>query len=140
MSDKNTTKNKTIYDIADYIFANPDKNRNHILSYFAVKCRKDRRTIERYYKNAQEYNKERLQTDEKLKDEQRHAEIKDAVKMAILTRCEALEILSGIANEKSNKGNDRINAIQQMAKMEGWESATKINLETEKIIDITYDL
>lgn len=140
MGKKNTTYSKIEIEIADYIFANPNEKYQSVLRKYAKVCEKPEATVKRYYYKAKEYNKSRLENDEKVKDEQRHAEIKEAAKLSILSRSEALEILSNIANGYSNKSYERISAIQQMAKMEGWESATKINLETESIIELTYDL
>jgi len=127
MGDKKPTYSKQVIEIADFIYANSDKKMSYILSYFVGKCRKNSRTIERYIKQAKEYNKQRLQADEKVKDKQRQAEIKEAVKLAVLTRSEALEILSDMAREKSNKGNDRINSIQLIAKIDYWESEKEEN-------------
>jgi hypothetical protein len=117
-------------EIADYIFSHPDKIREDILSHFVAKCRKNRRTIERYYKKAQEYNQTRILSDEKVKDEVRHEQIKEAVKTAILSRNESLEILSRIASGQARKigddilapsDGDRIRAIQQLSKMQMWD-------------------
>lgn len=125
MTGKNQTYSKIEIDIADYIFANPSEKYQSVLQKFAKVCEKPEATVKRYYYRAKEYNKFRLKGDEKVKDEQRRAEIREAVKMDILSRNEALGILSGIAREKSNKSYERTSAIQQLSKMEGWDSPVK---------------
>lgn len=59
MKDKSTTYSKTVIEIADYIFANPDKKPRDIVSVFVGKCRKSERTVERNIKRAKEYNQKR---------------------------------------------------------------------------------
>ena len=67
--DKSTTYPKHIVEIADFILSNLDKNREAVLSHYVVRYRKNRRTIERYYKDAQEYNKARQIKEEKVRNE-----------------------------------------------------------------------
>ena len=137
MKDKNTTYPKHVIEIADYIFEHPNKNREEVLSYFVVFCRKNRRTVERYIKKAKEYNKSRLQQQEKAKDEVLLTEAKESVKKAILNREESLEILSKIAKGDARKvgtdvfvptDSDRTRAIRQLSKMQGWE----VSIQTEE--------
>ena len=125
---------KQVTEIADYIFANPEKIRKDILSHFVVKCRKDRRTVERYYKKAQEYNQTRIDKQEKARDEVLVEKAKEAIKSAIISRNEALEILSKIASGGGRKvegelmiptDSERVRAIGQMGKMQGWETPIK---------------
>ena len=142
MRQKNvTTPKQNIIEIADYIFTHPEKKREVILSYFVGKCRKNERTIERYIKQAREYNKTRIQKREKAKNEVLVASAIDALKNDITTRYDCLEILSTIARgdvSRTVRGDedvfpsdgDRIRAISQMAKMEGWEAPIK-NAETD---------
>lgn len=134
MTNKQQTYSKQVIEIADYLFKFPDKKMSEVLSYFAVKCRKNDRTIERYVQKAKEYNKSRLDRAESIKADAEDEETKKAAKKAILSRFKSLEILSNIANGTGRKAGDeilipsdgdRIRAIQQLAKMEGWEAPTK---------------
>jgi len=138
MQENNTCKYHAIYqkiiEIADFIFKHPDKNRETALSYFVARYRKNRRTIERYYKQAQEYNQKRIQALEKTKNEVLTEQTKQTTKKDILTREEGLEILSTIAKGIARKvaenvmiptDSDRARAIQQLAKMEGWDASIK---------------
>ncbi|MCL2562305.1 MAG: hypothetical protein FWE10_08340 [Rikenellaceae bacterium] len=130
MNDK-PKHSKQIIEIADYIFANPEKNRSAIIEYFGAKWSKSNSTIDKYIIKATEYNRERLQGDEKVKEEARHAEIREAAKRDVLTRYETLEILSNIIDGDARKvgakisTGDIITAIAQLAKMEGWYAPTK---------------
>ena len=144
MSDKIPQK-KIIIEIADYIFANPDKKREDVLSYFVVFCRKNRRTVERYIKQAKEHNKSRLQKRETAKDEVLVAEAKESVKKAILSRDECLEILSNIAKGSARKVGDRIimpsdgertRAVTVLSDIQGWNAPVKsdINMFQQQII------
>jgi len=126
-------------DIADFIYDNPAKNREDVLSHFVVFFQRNRRTIERYYKKALEYNKTRLHKEEEIKEEIRIEKKKEAVISGILSRNEALKILSDIANGVSRSvgdeggmmvptDSDRTRAIQTLAKFEGWEATKEINI------------
>ena len=66
MTDKQNSK--TIIDIANYLNENSDKKMSDILSFFVVKCRKNRRTVERYVKQAKEYNKNRPRKQERARE------------------------------------------------------------------------
>jgi hypothetical protein len=134
MTKEQPTYSKQVIEIADYIFKYPDKKRETVLSYFVVKCRKTRRTIERYYKKAQAYNQTRLNKQEKIKDRILHEETTKAAKSGIISRKESLEILSKIAKGSAKKVNneimlpsagEQIRAIEQLAKMECWNTATE---------------
>ena len=61
MDDKQTTYSKQVIEIAGFLLKNTDKKMSDVLSYFVVKYNKNRRTIERYCKQAKEYNKKRIQ-------------------------------------------------------------------------------
>jgi hypothetical protein len=131
--------NRVIIEIADYIFAHPDKKMSDVLSFFVGKYRKNERTIERYIKQAKEYNKERIQKQEKAKDEVLVAEAKEAIKEAILSRDECLAILSEIAKGKERvmdrqtlvpSDSERTRAITVLADMQGWDAPVKSEIET----------
>lgn len=162
MNDKDTTYSAIEIDIADYIYGNPDKNREDILSHFTVICRKHRRTVERYYQKAQEYNQKRLQEQEKIKNEALSEQTKEAVKLAIISRNEALEILSNIAKGQARKvptkltvsksgeevseyilqypsDSDRTRAIQAIAKIEWGEMPIEIKNTFPTTINIIRD-
>ncbi|MDR2586370.1 MAG: hypothetical protein LBC84_09200 [Prevotellaceae bacterium] len=134
MTNKNTLYSKKVIEIADFMFKHPDKKMSDVLSHFVVNCRKNRRTIERYVKQAKQYNKTRLNKQEQAKEKVLVEEAKESIKRAILTRYESLETLSTIAKGTARKigedviipsDGDRIRAIQQLAKMEGWEAPIK---------------
>jgi len=136
-------KTTTIYstkviEIADYIYSKPSEKMQSVVALFCTKLHKSQRTIKTYIKQAKEYNKTRIEKQEKVRDNVLAKETEEAVKTAILTRNESLEILSKIAKGDSVKkigkeifvtnDGERIRAIQQLAKMEGWEAPKEVNL------------
>ena len=132
------TYSKQVIEIADYIFSNTEKTRGDVVSKFCKEFQKTERTIDSYYKKAKDYNNTRLQKQEKVRDEVLQAETKKSVKSAILTRNESLAILSSIAKGTAWKaseeimiptGADRTRAIQQLSKMQGWET-DKVDVTT----------
>lgn len=125
MTDRDTTYSKIEIEIADYIFGNPGKKREDILSYFVALCRKNRRTVERYYKKAIEYNTIRQNKIEQIKDEALTDNARKLTKSAIISRCEALEILTRISTSTENTAQERISAIRIMADIEGWKAPIK---------------
>ena len=146
---KGINENETIIlEIADYIFVNPDKKPAEILSEFVGICRKSERTVERYIKNAREYNKNRIQEREKARNDTMIAEAKEDIKRNILTRNEAEEILTTIAKGGARKvptkiqlidnvetptdfilqypsDGERTRAIDKLAEMNGWDAPIK---------------
>jgi len=145
MKKENDIYSKHIIDIADIIFANPTKEVSVIVSELVSKCHKSERTIWRWIKKAQKYNKNRLKKQEKARNSVLSEKEKEAVKSAILSRNEALEILGNIAKGNARKVNnnimiptdaDRTRAIQQLAKMEGWEAPAKVSQTDSKGNDI----
>ena len=137
------TPPKHIIEIADFIFANLDKNREDVLVHFGTLWDKSRTTINRYYSQAQKYNKERIQQTETTKAKEQDEQTKELVKSQILSRYEGLEILSNIAKGVARKINDeiilpndgdRIRAIQTMAKIE-WGEAPIVTENTLTVTD-----
>lgn len=137
MKDEQPTYSKQVVEIADYIFSNPDKKTKDVIAVFCGKLRKSRRSVEIYIQKAKEYNKTRLQKQQQAKDDVLVKQTKEAVKLAILTRNERLEILSNIAKGAAWKlgseiiapnGSDRIKAIAEINKMEGDYAPTKTEL------------
>lgn len=148
---------KQIIEIADAFFANPTKEVSLLVSEYVSKCHKSERTVWRWVKKAQEYNKIRLQKQEDAKDEVLISKAKELLESAILTRNESLEILSLIAKGGARKvpteliekkdgsveykkycleypaDGDRTRAIQQLAKMQGWEEPKKIDITQNKV-------
>ena len=134
MNDKKKTYRKEIIDLADALFANPDKKKADVVRNFAEKCGKSSRTVERWVMKAQEYNRERLKKQEVIKDE---AMAENAIKQfeaGLLSRNEVLKILSDIAkgDTKTVDGtiivptpSEQIKAIQQLSKMQGWDAPIK---------------
>ena len=135
---KETTYSKQVIEIADYMFANPSKKRQDVLGQFeTIWDNISDSTIKRRYYEAKEYNKTRIQKQEKIKDKVLTNETQENTKSAILSRERSLEILSVIAEGKVRKlvedmflpsDGDRIRAIQQLSKMQGWDAPKEINL------------
>lgn len=143
---------KKIIEIADYRFANPNIKRSDVIKHFGVKWSKSESTIDKQVIKADKYNKERINKQEKIKDEVLVEATKDAAKRGILNRNEALEILSKIAkgsarevpskskiidNEKKTvewvlqypSDSERTNAIKTFAAIEGWNAPSQTEIK-----------
>ena len=99
----------------------------------------------KYWKLANEAYLEQREAINNAKMEQSIESEKEAVKKAILSKHEALEILSEIAKGKHKKveghlvivtANEQKNAIETMAKLQGWNEATKIQTDASIIFNI----
>lgn len=125
MSDKKLTYSKQVIEIADFLFANPDKSISGVISVFCVKYRKTSRTIETYIAKAREYNRNRIQKQEKIRDKVLITEAKESIKSVILSRNQRLEILSDLAI-KAKREENKIKAIAELNKMQGDYAPEKI--------------
>jgi phosphopantetheine adenylyltransferase len=130
------TYTKEIIEIADTLFANPAKDVSDIVSVIVSKCQKSERTVWRWVKKANAYNKERIAKQEKAKNEVLVSKAKEAAKKAILSRDESLEILSEIARGNARQvkkieqvlipsDSERTRAITVLADMQGWSAPKK---------------
>jgi len=97
---------KQIIEIADYIYANPDKKISDDVSVFCSKFQRTERTIWSWVARAQEYNKKRLQIDEKIRNDIKDAETKKAAKAGIKTRNDLLKIYWDIVTDYSDFKNN----------------------------------
>ena len=138
MKREKPTYSKQVIEIADFIYKYPDKRMSDVLSYFVERCRKNRRTVERYVKEAKAYNNERIRRQEGIRNEVLQVKTKEAFFAAVLTRKESLVVLSKIAKGEGRRvlgevfaptDGDRIRAIQQLSKMQGWETE-KVDVTT----------
>jgi hypothetical protein len=164
MSDKKPAYKKEIIEVADIIFNNPDKKMSEIMRYFAEKCGRSQKTVERWISAAKKYNKNRLQEQEQIKGEVLTEQTKEAFKKGLLSRMEALEILAKIAKGQAREipvksilqnkekkyvqwelqypsDGERTKAITQLAKMEGWDAPQKMDIDLSQpvIIQKNYD-
>jgi hypothetical protein len=98
-----------------------------ISEHFCIKFQKCDRAIQNYIKKAKEYNSERIKAGEEIKSKIFAEETEKSFRINLLSRNGCLEILSKIAN-KSTDERTKIAAIQQLAKMEGWESVAKTEI------------
>jgi hypothetical protein len=116
-----------------------------VLLVFVSKFELTEQTFVRYWKKANEAYLEQREAINNAKMEQSIESEKEAVKKAILSKHEALEILSEIAKGKHKKveghlvivtANEQKNAIETMAKLQGWNEATKIQTDASIIFNI----
>ena len=131
MNEKQQKYSRKVIEIEDFMYKYPKKKISEVISVFCGKFRKSSRMIENYMKDAREYNSVRLQREEKKREKvQDDAKIM-SLQSAILTRNESLEILSKISKGNVRKVGedviipsdaDRTRAIQQLSKMQGWET------------------
>jgi len=156
VAENKQTYSKIEIEIADYILSNLDKNREAVLSHFVAFCRKNRRTIERYYKKAIEYNKSRQIKEEKVRDEVLIESTRDVVESVIKSKDHYLaelekdfERLGGITSGAVFKSidkktgvvigysqsgfNDEISAkrarvviFEKLSEVQGWNAPIKV--------------
>jgi len=128
-------KSQNIIEIADYLFQNPEMKTSEVVSVFIGKFRKTGRTIESYIKQAKEYNQIRLAKQEQVKDAILLNDAALAIEAGIFSRNQCLLTLSKIANGDTRTvegatmiptDSDRIKAIAQLSKMQGYDAAIKI--------------
>lgn len=96
------------------------------------------RTFDRHWKTANERYSGSQEATQKALSEQRTEIEKERLKKAILSKDEALMILSKIGNGTATKVdgnilvpsfNERTNAIKTMAEFQGWKAPTKIDID-----------
>lgn len=146
-------KDKRALDIADYLFANPDKGRKDVVSIYSEKFNVSARTIDRLLEIAHKYNEERVRIAREKKNELFLQNEIESAKQDIITRNEAIELLSkmgrGIPQEISietdSEGNiktkfihippaDQRGAILQLATMNNW------NIQAETTVGVKVDI
>ncbi len=88
-------------------------------------------TFNKDWKKAQARLKEYRQTlnAEKLRESIKHE--KEAVKRKILDKLDALELLSEIITNENNTTSERINAVKELAKMQGFYEPDRIETTNE---------
>jgi hypothetical protein len=120
--------NKEIY--IDFIVDELNKSNvqyKDVVSLFCAKFRTTDRTFDKYWKLANDaYSKQREAINAAKISTTIETEIQD-VRYNVLTKNDALSLLSDIAINA--KDTDRIRAIEVVAKLEGWNSAEKIDLK-----------
>jgi hypothetical protein len=85
-----------------------------------------RPTFSKYWKLANEAYKQEFSEVETAKVNERTQIELNTLRSDILSKDEALKVLSDIVVNDEQKPNDRISAVNQMAKMQGWEAKKEI--------------
>lgn len=128
--------NKQIY--IDFILNELEKGNVQYKEVCIVFCGNFRLTENsfiKYWKLANTTHKERITERNNTLEQERTELEKEMLKINILSKNEALEILSSIATSETSKDPDKINAVKTLATFEGWEAPketknTNINIET----------
>ena len=151
------TPPKQIIEIADYIFVHPGEKVQNVIALFCPKLHRRERTIKTYIKQAKAYNRQRLQKTNEAQDRVLIADATKEAENALNRRKKCIEVLEKIIEGGARKiptatkiiGNvetptdftleypsdgDRIRAVAQLSKMEGWETI-KIDATTEVVLD-----
>lgn len=127
--------NKQLY--IDFILNELEKGNvqyKDVMLVFVSKFQLTEKTFCIYWKTANTQHTERLHERNKVIEEERTALAKETLKKDILTKHQALEILTEIAQGKAKKvegqiimpsPNERKGAIETMMKMEGWTAPIK---------------
>jgi hypothetical protein len=152
MKEKQPTYSPNIIEIADYIYYNPEKKFGEILGTFGEKWGKPKKTLEKWYYKAKEYNQTRLAINEKIKTDIEAQTTKNNAENGLKTRNDIIKGLEFIFNDylefktkKSYKlksvlgiavpptASESIRAAALLAKMQGWEAPTKTDIKVEDI-------
>jgi hypothetical protein len=128
------TGSKQIY--IDFILdqlANGNILYNSVSSLFCSNFRVTNRTFDKYWKLANEAYSQQRQAVNSAKMEISIQTELEAHTDAILTKNQALQVLSIMVVSESTKDTDKIKAIETMSKMEGWMAATTTIVNTPLI-------
>jgi hypothetical protein len=111
-----------------------------VCSVFCGKFRLSERSFDKYWKQANEAHRIARESINSAKLEQTIIEEKEAVKRNVLSKLEAMEILTEIAIGKPKRiegvvvfpsAGERRGAIETMSKIEGWNAPTKQETKIE---------
>jgi hypothetical protein len=139
-------QNKKTY--TDFIISELNKGNvkyNDVCLLFCTKFDLTKQSFNKYWKQANTIHSEQRETINNAKLEESIAQEKEAVKRNILSKHDALEILTEIAQGKVKKvegtliipsPSDRKGAIESIAKIEGWNAPNKLDISTENPIPI----
>jgi len=98
-------------------------------------------TFDKYWKLANEAYKQEFSEVETAKVNERTQIELNTLRSDILSKEEALKVLSDIVVNDEQKPNDRISAVNQMSKMQGWEAPKQIdNNNTHKVEPLTFKI
>ena len=111
--------------ILEELKINPVLGFSELFSKYLVKFSKSEVTYSKDWNKANERLKSYQDLINNAKLEQSIETEKEAVKRDILTKFEAMEILTDIAKSENEKSADRKGAIETLAKFEGWNVAIK---------------
>jgi len=119
--------------ILDELKINPTIGFSYLFSKYLEKFSKSEVTFSKDWNKANEALKQYQFLINSAKLEQSIETEKEAIKRNILTKLHAMEILTDIAI-KGEKDTDRRNAIETLAKLDGWNAPTKqeLNILTEQ--------
>jgi hypothetical protein len=139
-------QNKKTY--TDFIISELNKGNvkyNDVCLLFCTKFDLTKQSFNKYWKIANTEHTEQREAINNAKLEESISLEKEAVKRNILSKHDALEILSEIAQGKVKKvegtliipsPSDRKGAIESIAKIEGWNAPNKLDISTENPIPI----
>jgi hypothetical protein len=139
-------QNKQTY--TDFIISELNKGNvkyNDVCLLFCTKFDLTKQSFNKYWKQANTIHSEQREAINNAKLEESITLEKEAVKRNILSKHDALEILTEIAQGKVKKvegtliipsPSDRKGAIESIAKIEGWNAPNKLDISTENPIPI----
>ena len=137
----NPTYSRRVIEIADYIFAHPEQNREQYIAHFCTLLHKKRRAVNTLISQAKEYNKSRIQKQEKAKDDALVQSAKEAIKKGIASRDETLiavsRVLYGTARKVSDEifvpsDSDILRAASLLASIQGWNAPVKNDINIKR--------
>ena len=140
-------RNKGMTKQETYISFIKDELRKGNVSFTSVfelnltKFNLSRPTFSKYWKLANEAYKQEFSEVETAKVNERTEIELNTLRSDILSKDQALTILSIIVNNEEQKPNDRISAVNQMSKMQGWEAPKQTdNNDTHKVEPLLFQV
>jgi hypothetical protein len=142
--------NKQAY--IDFILSELNKGnveRNVVMANFGKKWQLGNRTFDRYWEVANEAHREQFEAINSAKLEQRIESEKEAVKRDIISKHEALEILTKIAKGTAKRVEGQVimpspgeqrQSIETMAKIEGWFAPKEIETTDKTIQPLQFEI
>lgn len=78
-----------------------------------------------------EFEKYKADVQEKIIEKTAQIEVDERIERGIISKVDALKILSDFAKSDEETTKDRISAIKEMSDMEGWKAPSKIDLTAD---------
>lgn len=128
--------------LLDELKSNPSTSYVEMFAKYSQEFAKSSKTFDKDWLKANEQLKSYQDLINKARLEQSIETEKEAVKRDILSKQEAMEILTTIARSEKEKSIDKKGAIETLAKLDGWNAPTRKDITTngKEITNVSIDM